>query len=239
MSSFGDALVIRILADSSDAQRGLGEILNQLDELQTRMAQVTGTASQWSRLGTAISSVQSPLQSLGRLFDQVQRQAERLGNTSVSLNVSPALNALSTLSAAIARVQGQLQALSMATAFPTGGGGGFPAPTTNTTAPRQFAAGGPVEGPAGIDRVPAWLTAGEFVLNREAVSQLGVPFLQQLNQQPALTRNTMSPNPTSGTSVTNHSTQFGVTVNVQQPSELGSILETLVLEEVHLRHRRG
>lgn len=238
MSSFGDALVIRILADSSDAQRGLGEILDRLDELQARISAVTGTASQWSRLGTAINSVQTPLQSLGRQFDQVQRQAERLGNTSVSLNVSPALNALATLSAAIARVQAQLQALSMATAFPTGGGGGFPAPATNT-APRQFAGGGPVAGPAGIDRVPAWLTAGEFVVNREAVNQLGVPFLQQLNQQPALARNAVSSSRASEPAVTNHSTQFGVTVNVQQPSELSSILETLVLEEVHLRQRRG
>lgn len=45
--------------------------------------------------------------------------------------------------------------------------------------------GGPIYraigGPSGSDTVPAWLTPGEFVLNRSVVQQLGVPSLQSLN----------------------------------------------------------
>jgi phage-related protein len=45
----------------------------------------------------------------------------------------------------------------------------------------KFAKGGMVEGPGGTDTVPAWLTAGEFVVNRQAVREIGLPALQALN----------------------------------------------------------
>jgi hypothetical protein len=38
--------------------------------------------------------------------------------------------------------------------------------------PKGMAAGGFVSGPAGRDRVPAWLTAGEFVIPRGTVDQI-------------------------------------------------------------------
>lgn len=41
--------------------------------------------------------------------------------------------------------------------------------------------GGPVFGPAGIDRVPAALTSGEFVLNTRAVARAGMANLQRFN----------------------------------------------------------
>lgn len=50
--------------------------------------------------------------------------------------------------------------------------------------------GGPVRGPGGIDNVPAWLTHGEYVINRTAVSRIGVGYLNALNslQLPELPR---------------------------------------------------
>lgn len=47
-----------------------------------------------------------------------------------------------------------------------------------------FAGGGPVSGPAGRDRVPAMLTAGEFVVRQPVVSYLGANFFAALNAYP-------------------------------------------------------
>jgi TP901 family phage tail tape measure protein len=45
-----------------------------------------------------------------------------------------------------------------------------------------FAQGGLVTGPGGIDNVPAMLSSGEFVMNRQAVSSIGLPALGAMNQ---------------------------------------------------------
>lgn len=46
----------------------------------------------------------------------------------------------------------------------------------------KFATGGYVSGEKGVDRVPAWLSDGEYVIRRKRVQELGVPFLDALNQ---------------------------------------------------------
>lgn len=236
MAAFGDSLTIQILADSSGLQEAISDALRGFEELEARVQQLAQTSSQLSRIGTALNGLQGPLQNVGRMFVQVKNQADGLSQTTITLNVGPALNALAMLSAAIVRVQAQLAALSvpMGTPLPVPtvpGGGGGPI--------RQFAEGGPVDGPAGIDKVPAMLTAGEFVLNRDAVRQLGINFLQQMNQNPTAAR-TPSPAPEAPPVTPNVTTQFGgVTVNVQQPGELSAVLESLMLEEAHLRTRRG
>jgi hypothetical protein len=56
-------------------------------------------------------------------------------------------------------------------AAPAGGGGRM----------AGYATGGYVEGPSGIDVIPARLTAGEYVMNRGATAVLGRSFLDQLN----------------------------------------------------------
>lgn len=63
----------------------------------------------------------------------------------------------------------------------------FGAPySIETTRPKRFKLGGPVYlqdgGPSGTDTVPAWLTAGEYVLRKEAVESLGTDLLDSLNQ---------------------------------------------------------
>lgn len=45
-----------------------------------------------------------------------------------------------------------------------------------------YNSGGHVSGPSGIDKVPAMLTAGEFVMNKQAVQQHGVGYMQSLNR---------------------------------------------------------
>lgn len=46
---------------------------------------------------------------------------------------------------------------------------------------RMFARGGRVSGPGGIDKVPAWLTHGEFVMSKGAVDRYGVSTLEAMN----------------------------------------------------------
>lgn len=48
--------------------------------------------------------------------------------------------------------------------------------------PRQrFEGGALVRGPGGVDKVPAWLTNGEFVVSKGAVDKYGVGFFESLN----------------------------------------------------------
>jgi len=48
--------------------------------------------------------------------------------------------------------------------------------------PRQrFDGGALVRGPGGVDKVPAWLTNGEFVVSKGAVDKHGVEFFERLN----------------------------------------------------------
>ena len=46
---------------------------------------------------------------------------------------------------------------------------------------RTFARGGKVSGPGGVDKVPAWLTHGEFVMSKGAVQKYGVGALESMN----------------------------------------------------------
>jgi hypothetical protein len=45
----------------------------------------------------------------------------------------------------------------------------------------MFNAGGKVTGPSGIDRVPAMLTEGEYVINARAARKIGMPALESIN----------------------------------------------------------
>jgi len=65
----------------------------------------------------------------------------------------------------------------------TGGPPGKPMPFHGATV--GFDSGGMVGGPMGMDRVPAWLTMGEAVLNTSAVAALGgAPGIHALNMSP-------------------------------------------------------
>lgn len=63
------------------------------------------------------------------------------------------------------------------------GGGGQQTAAPAATAIPGFATGGAIRGPGGPtdDKIPAWLSNGEFVVRAAAVRRLGVGFLQRLN----------------------------------------------------------
>lgn len=61
--------------------------------------------------------------------------------------------------------------------------------STGGLIPQYLARGGATDiapkghGPKGTDTVPAWLTPGEYVVNRSAVQSVGLPFMNALNSQ--------------------------------------------------------
>jgi len=85
-------------------------------------------------------------------------------------------------------------------------GGGF----------NKFAQGGFVSGPAGVDKVPAKLTAGEFVMSKGAVQKYGVDTLASMNAAGGGTnRPTVMNQYNQGGSVSNYN-QGGSVSNVTQ-----------------------
>ena len=50
----------------------------------------------------------------------------------------------------------------------------------------KYAQGGYVSGEKGVDKVNAWLSDGEYVIKRKRVKELGVPFLDALNEGKAI-----------------------------------------------------
>ena len=64
------------------------------------------------------------------------------------------------------------------------GSGGFNWGANPFTTSRLFASGGYISGPGSgtSDSIPAWLSNGEYVMSADAVSRLGIPFLNALNR---------------------------------------------------------
>jgi len=183
--AFSESLTVRILGDSSGLQRELSRVLQSIDDLHRRIESTTQATGQ---IGTALSRVSQatgPLQQVSSLLARISLQARSLSQQPVNLNVTPALNSLQRLMQSISAVASQLHNLAAASAvssMPTFAplvGPSVAAPNT-----RRMASGGLIVGPTGIDKIPAQLTAGEYVLNQQTVQTLGPSFVDQLNQRP-------------------------------------------------------
>jgi hypothetical protein len=182
--SFSESLTVRILGDSSGLRRELDEVVRQLGGLQERFS---GLSSRSDRVGRSISDLSQatrPLQQISQWLTRVSQQVQALSQTPIGLNVQPALQALQQLMAAARAAAGVLQTLSIGPGRPLHSS---PAgESTNISRVPRMAAGGLVTGPPGLDRVLTRLSAGEFVINRTSVEQLGAVFLQDLNSRAVL-----------------------------------------------------
>jgi len=98
-------------------------------------------------------------------------------------------------------------------------GGGF----------NKFAQGGFVSGPAGVDKVPARLTAGEFVMSKGAVQKYGANTLASMNAAGGGTnRPTVMNQYNQGGSVSNYFNQGGsVNESVSNYNQGGSVSESV------------
>lgn len=264
MGQFTESLTILIQGDSSDLQRELEEAARLLEGFQSRLSQLSGASQQ---LGTALDRLGSirSLASLSAGLDRIYQQIQRINSTPISINVAPAIASLTVLSAALDTILAQLLAVKAAGMLSGAGGLGGVSPRVSMPG---FAIGGPVTGEPGTDRIPAWLTAGEFVLNRQAVEELGQNFVTALNDSPTramqeISRESVSSRGMSfawpsGETSTSSSHRIGgigrspseergaritnvggMTINIQQEMDPEGVLRNLRLEGIALRNRRG
>jgi len=183
--AFSESLTVRILGDSSELQSELDSVLDRFNELKSKISETSNSARQFSSSFSRLSQAIGPLQQVSQLIAKIGQQIQSISRRPITLNVGPALQSLQQLSRAAQQTAAAIRAIpSMPSVGPAtgpvpdpgGGGGGF--------SPRNYASGGLVSGPSGIDRVPTNLTAGEYVINRSAVELLGLGFLEQLNASP-------------------------------------------------------
>lgn len=186
--SLTESLTVEITADSSGLESELQRVGSLVDGLSSRLASVTsqigGAVGALSRVGTAVG----PINQVNAALDGVTQRLGAIRQATVTINVGPAMSALQALSSMISRVISQIQALNAMSGGVRGGaavGGGVSIRPSGsggaTPAPVRFASGGYVSGRRGVDRVPAYVSAGEFVVRPEVVGALGRPFFEQLN----------------------------------------------------------
>lgn len=234
MSMLTETLTINIVGDSSRLQQELERITQQVSGLGARFKALYEVDSGLGQLSQRLAMLTSPLQSLSRLVGQVQGQLQSLSRTPVTLNVSPAVSALAALGRMADSVAARLRAVS---AGMSSGGG---TPFSPGQFPVRMARGGLVYGAGGIDQVPAWLSAGEFVLRQPVVEKLGVSFLNALNQR-GDRPGTAAPvpvatSPAASSTVTNLG---GVNIHVAQAVDFSAVMRDLRGQGFALRNRRG
>ena len=237
MANLNESLTIRIQGDSSDFRRELDQVTSQITDLDSRMS---GLDSVGQRLGSSLQSIGSavqPINRVGQALEKVRQQLTLLSNTPITLNIQPALAALQTLQSQIAATRVQLQSLSMMSSLGIGSGG---------FGGTGFVHGGLVRGRPGLDRIPAMLSAGEFVVRESSVNQLGVQFLSALNENGSLPRNQGTVthdrlfSSESERDVISNQTHFGgVNIHVRQAADLPHFMRELQAGGIRLRNRRG
>lgn len=176
--AFTESLTVRILGDSSGLRREIADVVSEISNLQERLRSVSSSGDQLGRSVGNISAAIRPLQQVSQFLSRITQQVQTLAQTPVSLSVQPALQALQQLMNAAQAAAGMLRLLSVGPVGPAPPQPAAPAADGN---PRRMASGGLVTGPAGLDRVPTMLSAGEYVLNRSAVESLGTRMLDSLN----------------------------------------------------------
>lgn len=230
----GESLTVEITGDSSQLDEVLARLLDQLSDLGEQAGLLGNSLDQIGQRSDATGALQGGLERVSGWLDQVLGQVVSLDGMSITLNVAPALQSLGALSQMIQQVMAQLAALSAMTV----GVGVGPDSIPMGGPIRQFASGGLVTGPAGVDRVPARLSAGEYVLQTTAVERIGIPMLDRINEGATSSRSLGSAAVTAeSTPISNH---FGdIRIDVQSASDLGAVLREVQRDEFQRRMRRG
>lgn len=239
MANLNHSLTIRIQGDSSDFSRELDQVMSRISDLESRISSVESVGQ---RLGSSLNSIGNAVQPINRVslaLDKVRQQLTVLSETPVTLNVQPAVAALQALQAQIAATRVQLQSLQMFGSV----GGGYGAGGYGATG---YAHGGLVRGRPGLDRIPAMLSAGEFVVRETSVNQLGVQFLTALNEyglpprdRTATRRSQFLPRDTDREAASNQTHFGGINIHVREATDLPGIMKELHAGGIRLRNRRG
>lgn len=250
MTSYSESLTLRIEADASQFHAELDRVLSRVGQLSDQLQGLGRSQSGLNSLASSVQRLTTPLNQVSSLLTRITNQLKQLNNMAINVNVSPALQSLSRLSAAIQRVAAQMRGLSAGGGMGgTGGGGGggvpwgviggmlgggrtggsSPVPSVGSGGTSRMNHGGLVTGPGGMDRVPALLTAGEFVVQKSAVEREGRGFWERLNRGGA-----------AEAASTSNVTQYGeINIHLAQMAPLGDVLRDLQLEGHRLAKRRG
>ncbi|ADG69370.1 hypothetical protein Plim_3557 [Planctopirus limnophila DSM 3776] len=242
---YSESLTLRILADSSELESRLGDLGRQLSSLQSSTDRLSSSASRLTGAFQMTSAMNS-VERLSRSLQALQRQVQQISGTPLNLNVSPALAAIASVSRALSQLARQVSTFPSMTGsgylplgtgsfLPTGTGSSYGGGSTTNT--RRFATGGLVTGPPGIDRIPALLTAGEYVLSSEVVQRLGLGNLSQLSAAASGSSRAIAPPATVQNS--HHQSIGELHVHMAQTLDLASFTENLAADAQRLRHRRG
>ena len=184
------------LSQYQAAAQQIEQIITQLKEqIQQLLTQPVEGAWNWITDGlraafeTATGIVQAFFEGLTEQFQAVAGKAQEavqavadsfraIMDAAVSAIEDAARRAISALEAVIAKAREA--AAAAASVGGSGGGGGDEGGGDDEG--EGFVRGGRVFGRKGKDRVPAWLTEGEYVVRRSAVSRVGTAFLDALNR---------------------------------------------------------
>jgi hypothetical protein len=241
MAGFTESLTVRIRGDSQELTDELERVQDRLREIASSFSNLGNADQGLSRLSARIAGMTGPLQSVSQLVQQLITQVQLLSNVAVTINVAPAIQALAQLSGMIASVAAQLQALSALSFVGGFSGGGLPISGGPRIPLPGFDAGGFVQGRTGVDRIPALLSHGEFVIRSSAVDRLGVAFLEQLNRGEL--RNNKSVVPSvfhQQPQLSMSGPQIGeVHVHVQTTGDVSQMLSEFELSQRRLRQLRG
>lgn len=235
MPDFDETLTIRIEGESSSFLGELDRVVARVEDLESRLAAFEAFEGTFARLFERIGQLTQPLERVQQAVTRVSQSLQQLSHQPVTLNVQPALGALQQLQAQIAAVAASLAALNGFGAM------GFASPGGMVGVP-GFAQGGMVHGRPGLDRIPALLTAGEFVIREPVVQDVGVPFLQALNEfgrantGPRASAMAETDPPPAPAATTHYG---GIHIAVQQTTDLRDVLRELSAGETRLRQRRG
>ena len=187
-----ESLTVAITADSRGLESELSRLAGRVAGLSLELSSLTGLAG---GAGKALSDLSGAVGSLSRVSGIVRQIASGLASisaTPLAIDAQPAIASLGQVAAAAQAAAASVQAVGMASAAASamsaasggfaGGGlpGGLPSPAAAPSIPK-LAAGGRVEGPSGVDRVPAMLTRGEFVLRESSARRFPSGLLEQLN----------------------------------------------------------
>ncbi|MEZ6065178.1 MAG: hypothetical protein R3B90_05610 [Planctomycetaceae bacterium] len=236
---FTESLTVHILGDSSGLRAELEGALHGLNEFQSRLTSITSSGDQLASSLGGVGKVGPALQSVSQLLNRITTQIRLLGQSPVTIDVSPALAALQRLLGMIELAAARLKQL---TGGPAGNIVGGPTALPAASRPGSPAVGLPDLAGAGASanysaRLDA---ANSSIVNIDHLvapsSPIGSPGVAASDGTRS-SRSTAQDVLSAGGPTSNFF--GGIAINVQSGAEVNNIVRDLRLQGIHLRHRRG
>ena len=247
-----ESLTVSITADSADLEAELTRLSGRIAGFSAELAAIGEAAGAAGAAIATLAEAADPLARLSGIVTGLSAQLTAIASTPLTIDVSPAVAALQQVistalmaAAAVSSIGGGFGG------SPGGGLGGIPGGGFGGAAPSlpRLASGGRVDGPGGVDRVPAMLTRGEFVIREAAARRFPDGLLDRLNASgpaalPPTSIHVSAPAAASGSSPMSPESapvqMLGdITVQVTQPIEIDEVFRQLELGRLRQQTRFG